>query len=396
MKRRRFNNSASGTLAGQLLLWLLCSHAGAMEVRDVPRPADGEWVVDTTGTLSTDARREVNAIGDRVRVSANAPELVVVLIGSTNGWPHQQFATELFNRWGIGSTDYDNGALLFVALEDRRVEIILGEGIDANRQVRIARNIVAQQRPFFRRGDVNGAVLLGANGIADQILEVRFLSPDDVVKGRARRPGGHVDLAADRQRNGGSSVVFQPVAPRRTRIPAVAILAAFVGVVALAIFGYRKHSRYRARQCVQCGFDMVLLGEEEDDYELTYEEQLEESLGSVDYDVWACRECNEALKLRYGALFTKYSICPVCDRRTKSRAETTVRAASYSSGGLVRVDETCVNCDYANSHTYVTPRLERPRSSRRAGSFGSGGSFGGGGRSFGGGRSSGRGAGGSW
>ena len=186
----------------------------------------------------------------------------------------------------------------------------------------------------------------------------------------------------------------------------------FVGFGVLGLGGlvwFRHFNRYRPRPCLVCGSKTVLLTEEQDDEFLDPPERLEERLGSVDYDVWACLHCDEVCKIRYGKWFTRYSQCPQCRYRTRSKITRTIVQATTTHGGRVRVDEDCENCPYHHTYSYSTPRLPKPSSSSSGSkggwssgtSFGSGssrssrGSFGGGGR-FGGGRSAGRGASGRW
>ena len=158
------------------------------------------------------------------------------------------------------------------------------------------------------------------------------------------------------------------------------------------MFGGRYYLRYRPRHCPNCSEEMILLKEDKDDTFLEDPEIVEENLGSVDYDVWACLKCEEVLKLRYGKLFTRYSKCPKCWYITVHRIERVLVNATYTHGGKVRVVERCKSCNYHRSYSYQTPMKVRSTSSGSGSSFGGGG----GGSGFGGGSSSGGGAGGGW
>lgn len=133
---------------------------------------------------------------------------------------------------------------------------------------------------------------------------------------------------------------------------------------------------------------MVRLGEVEDDAYLAAGERTEERIGSVDYDVWHCAQCNVAVKVRWGAFFTRYGRCPSCQNKTKSASTTTLRSATEYSEGLVRVEEECAFCSYRRTYTRTTPRIVRSSSSSSSSSFSSSSSSGGG--------SSGSGSSGSW
>ena len=151
----------------------------------------------------------------------------------------------------------------------------------------------------------------------------------------------------------------------------------------------RRWIRLRARNCRACGTPQVRLGERADDAYLDSGERAEESVGSVDHDVWSCPSCGRVDKAGWSNWFSGYGRCPACSARTRREISTTLVRATEYSGGTVRVDGRCTHCGHADSHTRSTPRLSRSSGS----SFGSSG---GSSRGSGGGTSSGRGGGGSW
>ena len=129
---------------------------------------------------------------------------------------------------------------------------------------------------------------------------------------------------------------------------------------------------------------MVRLDEQADDALLADGQQVEERVGSVDYDVWTCAACSHHFTLRYPKWLTTYDRCPQCRNRTKSSTETVIQSATTSHAGSARVEERCAFCNFHHAYTRVVPQIEESSSS--------GGSSGGGSSSFGGGRSGGGGA----
>jgi uncharacterized protein len=167
----------------------------------------------------------------------------------------------------------------------------------------------------------------------------------------------------------------------------ISYLLGLVGLVPAAVgglVGYRKWRRYRRRTCPGCGASMTRLPETAEDEFLEKVKQLEETLHSVDYDVWKCPSCPHHFVLRYPRWFSKYGKCPHCRNRTKSRAERTIRPASTSSSGLAKVTESCEFCTYHRTYDRTIPRVSESSSN---GSSSSGGSSFGGGSSGGGGAS---------
>ncbi|MDG2013881.1 MAG: hypothetical protein P8J33_10265, partial [Pirellulaceae bacterium] len=239
----------------------------------------------------------------------------------------------------------------------------------------------------FKRNDAAGAMYGGAFAAAREILGYQDL---------ADRLEGQTDTQA-RLRLG---------EPKKTQVPF--FVFGFGGILGAGMFMFlwsRHKVRYGERHCKHCQSDMVFLDEQKDDSFLDPPELIEERIGSVDYDVWACMVCEHVLKIRYGSWLSRYSNCPKCRYRTRNKISATIRKSTQKRTGKVRVTEGCKHCSYHKTYTYSTPKLPKPkkRSSgwsgggfgggSSSGGFGGGGGFGG---SFGGGGSSSGGGGARW
>lgn len=348
-----------------------------------PRPTG--WIVDNSGTVSTEAVKFVNIVCDEINDRLKR-EMCVVVIPTTNGVSQQAFATQLFNEWTVGSAGIpgapnvwrNNGILLLIATDDRETWIELGDGIDTPGNIRMAEQIVDDTiLPRFREGDGDSGIYEGIRACATRIFSV-------------------ADLDAPSRLPSVSGIEYVPGARQRQRGPVTWIPwlcgGGLVGGVGLLIGG-RYYMRYRPRYCETCDDELVRLEEDQDDEYLNDSEKTEEHLGSVDYDIWACLRCESVNKIRYGRLFTRYSKCPKCWYLTVLKVEKTIVQANYSRGGNVRVTEDCKSCRYHRVHHYRTPKLTKSSSSSNR-SFGGGG--GGSSSGFSGGSSSGGGAGGGW
>lgn len=373
-------------LCWTVLLCVLGLPAWGETVDSIPRPRPGTWVVDTTGTLTSSTRAGVDMWGSEVD-RKGLGQLAVVVVETTGGRDPRSFATELFNRWGIGHAGRDDGALLFVALKDRKAEIVLGDGVDSRADTARSDAVMSGEIvPAFKRGDPNGAVLAGARGLSG-LLESSPLntgvSGDPVARQDSRDQDAHENPGPSRA----SPPVFRSESASTTDWSPW-FYGGGAGGLVIGGLGLRRWLRRRPRICEGCQQPRQLLGEDADDAHLDAGQRLEEDLGSVDYDAWWCESCQDVRVERYGAWLTSYSKCPRCDYKTKSESSTTLRSATYDHGGLVEVTVTCKHCSYRDRFTRSTPRLTRPSSSS-SGSRSSGSSFGGG-------RSSGGGSSGSW
>lgn len=457
----RVNPILRPRLAIILVCWacVLVNHVCGQQARTIPSPQPAGWVVDQTNTLSEYQKDLIDKLCKNVQQNSRH-ELAVAIVETTGGRFARQFATDLFNHWGIGRRTNDRGILVFLAVKDRRAEIILGEGIDDDRSRRLAIQIMDRVMiPNLKKGDAGSAVYEGVRACARQILNVGPLQVDDrlpeinaeagpaaptetsdanereMLKGiaggstngngtRESRPdrlpadesndansissasrsaaatgdfpqrteSEDDDVSADSSgRDSASSANrYRPPIHRRPWFPWAVGFGA-LGTVG-AFLGARYWWRYRTRLCEACQIERVLLNEIQDDELLEAPQVLEEKIGSVDYDVWACLECEDVIRIRHARWFTRYSRCPQCNFVTRFKIKKTILPATTISGGLVRVNENCKNCLYHHTYTYATPRIQT-RSRSSGGGFRSSGGFRGG---FGGGRSAGGGASGRW
>ncbi len=153
---------------------------------------------------------------------------------------------------------------------------------------------------------------------------------------------------------------------------------------------YRNHSRY----CKLCQGKMSKLSEQNDDPFLSKEQQMEESLRSINYDVWQCQSCHATEEWMYPNKRSKYSACPKCNTWAYySSGRSTTKSATYSSSGKGEETRTCKFCGHTKKSSYTIAQLVASSSSSSS-SFGSSSSSSGG--SWGGGSSGGGGSSSSW
>jgi len=365
-RRFRFVRSSSLIALG-VIVPLLIALVGAEPLDSIPNPRtrDATWVTDMPGALRPDTVARLNSrIGELERT--HGVEMAVVVVRSLDGLTVEEAAVKLFERWGIGKKEKDNGLLLLWSTGDRRVRVEVGYGLEG---VLPDSKVGAILDEYVIRKFKSGEFDEGMLGGVDALLSAAREEP--------------VELPSQRSESyeSGSS--------------GAGIVAAVIGLLAAiplsigSMFGLRKWRRYRRRRCPACQMPMTRLDEAADDALLEQGQQAEERIGSVNYDVWRCGACGHHFTLRYPKWITSYEKCPQCHNRTKSSKETVIAAATTTSSGSARVVETCAFCTFRREHTKVLPRIEQGASSS-----GGSGSFGGGGSSsFGGGSSGGGGAG---
>ncbi|MCK0130118.1 TPM domain-containing protein [Flavobacteriaceae bacterium F08102] len=81
-------------------------------------------------------------------------QIVVVTVPTVNGENIAMFATEWAHKWGIGQADKDNGILILVASEDRKLTIRTGYGIEHLLTDALSKRVIEQViTPAFKQGD---------------------------------------------------------------------------------------------------------------------------------------------------------------------------------------------------------------------------------------------------
>ena len=175
---------------GIALLICLNQTAIAEDVNEIPNPRSSQkWMVDTTGTISANDVRRIEEFCQSINDTGGS-EMGIAVIRTTNGIPIEEFATELFNKWGIGSARENNGLLLLVAKDDRAMWIELGQGIDGEEQIAIAQDIIDKEiLPRFKADDYGEGVYAGAFATATQILScLLYTSPSPRDRQKSRMP----------------------------------------------------------------------------------------------------------------------------------------------------------------------------------------------------------------
>ncbi|MGE5654588.1 MAG: TPM domain-containing protein [Bacillota bacterium] len=124
------------------------------------RPVDHVYVQDYANVIGNDAKAKMLSIAETLDERTSA-QVAVVTVSSLNGLTIEKYATQLFEQWGIGAKGKDNGVLLLVAINDRRVRIEVGYGLEGKIPDSRAAKIINGMRPYFEQNDYTKGVLYG-------------------------------------------------------------------------------------------------------------------------------------------------------------------------------------------------------------------------------------------
>lgn len=136
------------------LLLLLISNLGLRAQDYLPdKPKFQTSVYDRAQMMSTNEAKQLEQ--KLIRYSdSTSTQIVVITIENLNGNDVAIYATELAHKWGIGQKEEDNGILILVSRDDRRITIRTGYGVEHLLTDALSKRIIENViTPAFKQGD---------------------------------------------------------------------------------------------------------------------------------------------------------------------------------------------------------------------------------------------------
>ncbi|MGQ0577294.1 MAG: TPM domain-containing protein [Betaproteobacteria bacterium] len=153
-------------------LLALCWLAAPVAAQEPAIPYLSGRVVDQAGILSKQARDRLSAML-QAHERATGNQIVVLSIPTLGGDSVEDFAVRAFEEWKLGSRDKDNGVLILVVPQDRRMRIEVGYGLEGTIADATASRIIRDlMTPRFREGNYDVGIEAGVTAVI-QILEGR-------------------------------------------------------------------------------------------------------------------------------------------------------------------------------------------------------------------------------
>ncbi len=117
-------------LWSMILLFVIGSISIGFADMQMPVPTNTFYVGDFAGLLSNEAKSFITSTNLNYEKTEEKPQVVVVTVQNLGGLDVESYAVRLFEEWKIGNRKYDNGVLLLLGLEDRKVRIEVGYGLE--------------------------------------------------------------------------------------------------------------------------------------------------------------------------------------------------------------------------------------------------------------------------
>lgn len=379
---------------------------------DIPNPrvSNASWVSDPSGYFTTSERNQMNSMISALEKQTTA-EIAVVIVPNIGSPNFENFVNALFNNWGIGKKNKDNGLMIFVAVNIHKWRIEVGYGLEGiipdNKAKHIGEDFLT---PNFKNEEY-GKGVIEALEVITKVLK----DPENAEEIYDE------ELSSDFYRSYRDSVFSAGFFTVYFWILGI-FFASFILVFMLHLVVGTPHKKYHMLKFYtpiiwsvvfpipflpfrflilkrmkaireippksKNGNKLYKLSESEEDQFLEPGQISEDNAKSIDYDVWISEGATEVIVLRYPKWFSKYSKCPQCSNKTKYLAgNRTITSATCYSSGTGEKDYACKHCSYKRTVRYTIPRRSCGDSSSSSGGSSS---------SFGGGSSGGGGASGSW
>lgn len=192
------------------LLYLLPFSQLAASAEEVAVPTLTARVTDLTGTLTAEQLSTLEARLQALEAQKGS-QIAVLMLPTTQPEEIEQYSIRVTDQWKLGRKKIDDGVLLLIAKDDRKLRIEVGYGLEGALPDIIAKRIITEDiAPHFKQGDYYGGIVAGITRI------------DAVIQGEA--------LPAPQQKaDGGSSI--------EGYLPFLIFIALISGAILRSIFG---------------------------------------------------------------------------------------------------------------------------------------------------------------
>ena len=157
-------------LTAWLLLPLLFCGSGSADAEAQPVvPLLTARVMDLTGTLASERKAALEAKLAAFERSKGA-QIAVLIVPTVQPEGIEQYALRVVESWKLGRQGVDDGALLLVAKDDRKLRIEVGYGLEGALNDAVAKRIISEViSPRFRQGDFAGGIDAGVDAMIQVI-----------------------------------------------------------------------------------------------------------------------------------------------------------------------------------------------------------------------------------
>ena len=175
----------------RILLAILLLTALPWAAAEVAVPPLKARVTDLTGTLTADQVAGLEARLARLE-GRRGSQVAVLIVPTTQPESIEQYSIRVVEQWKLGRARVDDGVLLLVAKDDRKLRIEVGRGLEGAIPDAYARRIIDEAiTPRFKRGEFHEGITVGLDRI------VRLVDGESLPPPAAQRETPEWDWGSD-------------------------------------------------------------------------------------------------------------------------------------------------------------------------------------------------------
>lgn len=157
---------------------VLCPAAFAAQLPSLPKD---QCVVDGAGVLSSSTVQTITELNAQLESSCSGAQIGVLTVEYTGNDSTEDYATQAFNAWGIGSSSKNNGVLILLVMEsaqyaDGDYYLTYGDGFRNTTLAKQSSAIAQTMEDQFAARDYDGAVTTCARNVASTIADIYGVS----------------------------------------------------------------------------------------------------------------------------------------------------------------------------------------------------------------------------
>jgi uncharacterized protein len=161
-----------------ILLFFFLISQSVFSQREIPE-LWGVRVHDEASVLSAQTVEQLEA-QLKLHEDSTSNQIAILIIPSLDGEAIEDYALRVAEKWKLGQKDKDNGVLLLIAINDRKMRIEVGYGLEGVLPDAICNQIIRNEMaPNFRRGDYDAGVQAAINAIVQTIAGEYVVSDSD-------------------------------------------------------------------------------------------------------------------------------------------------------------------------------------------------------------------------
>ncbi len=158
---------------GWLLLWLLLVGSARAELAVPPLVTR---ITDQAGLLTAAQRQQLEQTLSDFE-AAKGSQVAVLTVASTQPETIEEYGIRVATAWKLGRKGVDDGALLLIAKDDRKMRIEVGYGLEGAIPDAVAKRVIAEIiTPYFKQGDYFGGIQAGVSRLI-RLIEGEALPP---------------------------------------------------------------------------------------------------------------------------------------------------------------------------------------------------------------------------